>query len=180
MLHCCCGPCSTASVLRLLDENWQPVLYFGNSNIYPEEENKKRLNELKKVAEFHNLEVITSPYNHEEWLAFIKGLEAEKEHGARCVKCFEFNLREAESVAEKLGIRHFTTSLTVSRFKNSAVIFKVGRVFEGFEEIDFKKKDGFAKSVRLSVEMGLYRQNYCGCEFSLADSAKNKQAGQPQ
>ncbi len=171
LLHCCCGPCSTASISRLLEEGWEPVLFYGNSNIYPASENELRRLNLEKVARFFGLEIVRAPYNHEAWLLSVKGLEAEKEHGRRCVKCFEYNLREAEAASRALGINHFTTSLTVSRYKKSSIIFEVGRAIPGFEEIDFKKKDGFAKSVRMRRSLDLYRQSYCGCEFSLRDSA---------
>ena len=167
LVHCCCGPCATSSVERLIDEGWNPVLCFGNSNIWPEEENAKRWGELLKVAEYHNLKVVRVPYDHASWLEYVKGLEDEPEHGRRCLKCFEFNLLSAQKEAVKLGIEHFTTTLTVSRFKDSRSIFGVGEKLEGFEKIDFKKKDGFAKSVELSNKMGLYRQQYCGCEFSI-------------
>ncbi|MGX8677732.1 MAG: epoxyqueuosine reductase QueH [Sphaerochaetaceae bacterium] len=166
LLHCCCGPCSTESIIRLLDAQWKPVLFFGNSNIFPEEENQKRWGELMKVAKLHNLEVIRGQYDHQSWLDFIKGLESCPEHGERCLKCFEFNLRQAHDEANALGIEYFTTTLTVSRFKSSGDIFRTGAQFEGFVPIDFKKKDGFEQSVILSRQMDLYRQQYCGCEFS--------------
>lgn len=168
LVHCCCGPCSTSSLKRLIDEGWSPVIYYGNSNIWPEEENSKRWENLLKVASFYGVPVIREKYDHDSWRKAVQGLEKEPEHGKRCTKCFEFNLRQAHDKAKELGIDHFTTTLTVSRFKNSSAIFSVGRSFEGFEEIDFKKKDGFAQSVKMSQEMGLYRQQYCGCEFSMA------------
>lgn len=167
LVHCCCGPCSTSSVKRLIEEGWEVVLYFENSNIYPYEENTLRYENLLKVASLYGLEVIRGEYDHDSWLEFIKGWESEPEHGKRCLLCFEYNLRRASEVCQGLGIRYFTTTLTVSRFKNSRAIFDVGKTFPGFQEIDFKKKDGFAESVRMSREMGLYRQSYCGCEFSM-------------
>jgi len=183
LVHCCCGPCSTSSVQRLLDEGYEPVLCYGNSNIWSREENDKRYNELLKVAQYFNqkqiaqgmseIEVVRLDYNHEEWLNFISGFENEPEHGERCLKCFEFNLKQAFDTAKKLGIDKFTTTLTVSRFKKSLSIFNVGEIFEGFQKIDFKKQDGFAKSVRMSKELGLYRQLYCGCEFSLQNITQN-------
>ncbi len=169
LVHACCGPCSTASIERLLEEGWNPVLYFSNSNIYPEEEAERRYTELVKVAEAYALQVIHEHYDHERWLASVKGHEAEREGGSRCKLCFAYNLREASEKAQELGFQHFTTTLTVSRFKNSKLIFSVGEQFPGFEEIDFKKKGGFDKSVKLSKEMNLYRQHYCGCEFSMRD-----------
>ncbi len=168
LVHCCCGPCSTSSVKRLIDEGWEPVLYYENSNIWPKQENDLRYDNLSIVAEKYKLKLIRGEYNHEAWLSFVKGLENEPEHGKRCTKCFEYNLGRASQVAKENAITHFTTTLTVSRFKNSLQIFSVGECFPGFEKIDFKKKDGFAKSILMSKEMGLYRQQYCGCEFSIA------------
>ena len=170
LVHCCCGPCATSSIQRLLDEGYDPVLCYGNSNIWPEEENEVRYQNLLKVAEhFGGLPVVRQEYDHGLWREFVKGLEQEHEGGARCTKCFEFNLRAAAEEAKRLGIECFTTTLTVSRFKDSAEIFRVGSCFEGFEKIDFKKKDGFAKSCAMAKELGLYRQHYCGCEFSIAE-----------
>lgn len=149
-----------------------PVLHYENSNIYPKAENDKRFEMLKKVADHFALELIRTEYNHQKWLEFVKGLEKEPEHGARCLKCFEYNLCCAREVATLHGIESFTTTLTVSRFKNSKDIFEVGKKFAGFVDIDFKKKDGFAKSKKMSEELGLYRQQYCGCEFSKKGDVK--------
>ena len=174
LVHCCCGPCATSSLQRLLDEGYDPVLVYGNSNIWPQEENDVRSQNLLKVAgHFGGLQVIRQDYDHERWLEFVKGLENEPEGGARCLKCFEYNLRCAHEEAVRLGIDCFTTTLTVSRFKNSSKIFKVGSAFEGFEPIDFKKKDGFARSCEMAKELGLYRQQYCGCEFSIAEGVED-------
>ncbi len=171
LLHVCCGPCSTTCVERLIDEGWSVVLYFSNSNIYPEAEHEKRYGELLKVAALHGLEVIKERYDHERWLRCISGLEGEREGGSRCSRCFAYNLAQAHDKAVELGIEHFTTTLTVSRFKNSSRIFAVGEQFDGFKAIDFKKRGGFENSARLAKELGLYRQHYCGCEFSIGDSA---------
>ena len=167
LLHCCCGPCSTSSIERLLSEGWFPVLFFSNSNIYPAAEFEKRYGELLKVAAFYGLEVIREEQDHDEWLASVSGHEGDREGGERCSLCFSYNLRRVAMKASELGIEHFTTTLSVSRFKNSRKIFTAGDVFDGFEEIDFKKKNGFARSIEISRQLGLYRQNYCGCEFSL-------------
>ncbi len=169
LLHVCCAPCSTSSVERLICDGYEPVLFFSDSNIFPEAEFRKRFENLLIVAEHYNLEVILDDYDHEAWLQAVKGHEEDKEHGERCSICFHFNLARAAAKAKELGIESFATTLTVSRFKSSETIFCEGRHFEGFEEIDFKKKDGFNRSIILSRELGLYRQNYCGCEFSLRD-----------
>ena len=142
------------------------MLFFSNSNIFPHQEFLKRYENLLIVAEKYNLEVFIDDYDHDAWRRWVEGLEAEPEHGKRCQKCFRFNLMRAERKAKELGISSFCTTLTVSRFKKSATIFSEGQDLDGFEMIDFKKKDGFTKSVKLAKEMNLYRQDYCGCEFS--------------
>lgn len=172
LLHACCGPCSTSSIERLIEEGYSPVLFYSNDNIYPEEEYNKRFDNLKIVAEHYALDAIKDSYDHESWKRDIEGFEGEKEGGERCKRCFMHNLKKANEKMHDLGLGLFTTTLTVSRFKNSKNIFSVGRGFDGFEEIDFKKKNGFEKSVRLSRELGLYRQSYCGCEFSMRDYEK--------
>lgn len=169
LLHCCCGPCSTASIERLIRDGYEPVLFFSNSNIYPSSEFDRRWDNLLKVASHYGLEVIREEQDHDSWLERIKGHEADREHGGRCQLCYRYNLERAAAKARELGIEHFCTTLTVSRFKKSALIFKEGEDLEGFTEIDFKKQDGFNRSVQLSKELGLYRQDYCGCEFSLRD-----------
>lgn len=167
LLHCCCGPCATSPVERLLAEGWKVVLYYGNSNIWPLQENESRYGELLKVAARYGLRVVRGVWDHESWRAWVRGLEACPEHGERCRKCFAFNLRETAAAARRLGIGSFTTTLTVSRFKKSLLVFDAGKGLEGFEPIDFKKRNGFGRSVELARELGLARQSYCGCEFSM-------------
>jgi predicted adenine nucleotide alpha hydrolase (AANH) superfamily ATPase len=166
LVHACCGPCSTSAIERLINEGWRVVLYFPNSNIAPQEEADLRYTELLKVAARYDLEVIREQYDHQSWLDFISGLESEAEGGQRCSRCFAYNLAQAEAKAAELDIDHVTTTLTVSRFKRSSQIFAEGEHFERFEAIDFKKRGGFERSTALAKEMGLYRQRYCGCEFS--------------
>ena len=172
LVHCCCGPCSTASIERLLREGYTPILFFSNSNIYPAAEFDKRYDNLLLVAKHYNLEVLREEQNHKEWRERVKGHEDDKEHGERCLLCYRYNLERAALKAKELGVEYFCTTLTVSRFKNSKSIFKEGEDLKGFLEIDFKKQDGFNRSVILAKELGLYRQNYCGCEFSLRDREK--------
>lgn len=167
LLHVCCGPCSTSSVERLINEGYEPVLFFSDSNIFPYEEFVKRYENLLIVAEHYKLDVILDDWQHDKWLEAVKGHEKDKEHGERCSICFHFNLKRAAEKAEELGIDEFATTLTVSRFKNSRKIFDQGDQFRGFKEIDFKKKAGFERSIVLSKELGLYRQSWCGCEFSM-------------
>lgn len=171
LVHACCGPCSTASIERLLRDGWKPTMFYSNSNMYPAKEFERRWENLVVVCEHYRIPVIKETQDHQAWLAFVKGLEREREGGKRCMKCWEYNLNRAFLKAKEMGFSHFCTTLTVSRYKKSALIFCVGSTFNGFEPIDFKKQNGFAESCRLSKELGLYRQQYCGCEFSLQDSS---------
>jgi epoxyqueuosine reductase len=166
LLHTCCAPCASPSGERLKDENWEITLFYSNSNIFPETEYLKRLDSAKKLANIWNVQLITDAWDHNLWKKYVKGHEKEQEGGNRCSLCFEFNLKRTAEKAEELGFSAFTTTLTLGPYKNSKVIFDIGSVFPGFKEFNFKKKNGFLRSIELSKEYGLYRQNYCGCEFS--------------
>lgn len=166
LLHCCCGPCSTSSIVRLRELGYEPVLFFGNSNIYPPEEAQKRFEALDTVADHFSLRLIHHEYQHAAWLAEIAGHEADPERGERCAICFAYNLKEAAEEARRQGIPYFTTTLTVSPHKSSPTIFTIGDTWDEFVAIDFKKKGGYQKSLELSRMLDLYRQDYCGCEFS--------------
>ncbi len=167
-LHTCCGPCASACVPRLLECADKVVMVFANSNIDSAEEFERRRAAAQKLAERDGVDFVAIEYNHEEWLSEVaSGFEGEAEGGARCERCFLYSLRETAEYAAAVGIKKFTSSLTVSPHKNSKKVFAAGAAAgEGFLEMDFKKKDGFLLSVRRAAELGLYRQNYCGCEFS--------------
>ena len=167
VLHTCCSVCATSPVERLLSQGYEVVLFFSNSNIFPKQEYEKRLQSTVKLAGLLHIELTEDVYDHSSWLRHVRGLENEPERGRRCIKCFEYNLERTAMAAQKLCIPSFTTTLTVSRHKPSKAIFAVGETFPGFMPIDFKKKDGFSRSMELSRQYGLYRQNYCGCEFSM-------------
>ena len=169
LLHVCCAPCASACVERLLEAERTPVLFFSNSNIFTEEEFEKRLECVHRLAEIHKLELIVDPYDHEAWLETVSALEnpaSEPEGGRCCTLCFAWNLGRAAAKAQERNL-NFTTSLTVSPHKNSHMIFETGGSFHGFEPWDFKKKDGFKRSIELSRLYGFYRQKFCGCEYSL-------------
>ena len=166
LLCACCAPCATQSIEKLL-EDYDITLFFANSNIFPEEEYKKRLENTKKLAEIYNLDFVESEYNHQDWKNFVKGFEDEPEKGKRCEKCFEYNLAISAKFAEENNFDFFTTTLTISPHKSSKTIFEIGKKFEKFLPVDFKKENGFQKSIELSKKHNLYRQNYCGCEFSI-------------
>jgi predicted adenine nucleotide alpha hydrolase (AANH) superfamily ATPase len=170
LLHICCGPDSTA-VYERLDPQYEVIGYFHNPNIYPEKEYEKRAQNALKAGREMGFKVIVPEYNPEEWLKAVKGLEREPEGGKRCERCFRHNLEATARKAMELSISFFTTTLTISPHKSSDTIFKIGTGLAEeygivFLDIDFKKKDGFKRSVELSKQMGLYRQKYCGCSFS--------------
>jgi len=179
LLHCCCGPCATACVERLVKEGRPCRLFFSNSNIATRDEFELRLEQLRKVARHFDVgEVIVDDYRHDRWLEHLSALPGYAnchERGPRCRLCFDFSLGRAASAASDLGMP-FATSLTVSPHKSSALLFQVGSPFDNYEHWDFKKKDGFLRSLQLSRQLELYRQSFCGCEFSRRDS-EQKEAG---
>ncbi|WP_020613269.1 epoxyqueuosine reductase QueH [Sediminispirochaeta bajacaliforniensis] len=167
LLHACCAPCAAPSAERLLEEGFLPTLFYSNPNIAPEAEWKRRLEALEVLADAFKLPLIVERYDHASWLSLVRGLEKEPERGRRCTICFRRSIDAAAEKARRLNIPRFTTTLTLSPLKNTRLIFALGNRHEGFLERDFKKKSGVARSVELCRSLGLYRQNYCGCEFSL-------------
>ena len=130
--------------------------------------------EAEKIAKQLDLKLIDGEYEHDKWLAAVRGHEADQERGARCLICYKFRLDTAADMAKKLNCQYLTTTLTTSPHKNAAAINQIGESSAApygikFLIQDFKKQDGFKKSSALSRELGLYRQNYCGCEFSVRD-----------
>ena len=169
LIHACCGICSGYPISLLKEMGYYPVVYFSNSNLDTKEEYERRLEAQKTVCSYHNVELITDGYNHNVFLEKVRGLENEPERGLRCDKCIEFRLSQTVKKAKELGITKYTTSLVISPHKNFNTITDIGkRIADDIEyiAIDFKKKDGFLKTNNLSKKLGLYRQNYCGCEFS--------------
>ena len=173
LLHCCCGPCASACAPALRRKGHDAALFYSNSNIAPAEEFSRRLDSLRILAEADGLECIVDPPDHADWLAKVAaGLEGEPEKGARCALCWRYSLERTARYAAANGFDAFATSLTVSPHKPSAAVFAAGRAASQaaggipFLEEDFKKKGGFAVSVERSRALGLYRQSWCGCEFS--------------
>ena len=171
LLHICCGPCSTWSI-EAIKQQYDPVLYWSDSNIWPLTEHDLRLENAKKVAEFHKLDLIEDVYQHRDWLQAVAGFEKEPEGGARCTSCFAFSFKRSALKAAALKISWFTTTLTISPYKNNEVIHSAGRQAADeagirFLEMDFDDNGGYRRSISLSKEMNLYRQKYCGCEFSI-------------
>ena len=171
LLHSCCGPCSSSVIERLKDHFEITIIYY-NPNIYPKEEYLKRKNEQVKLLEILDINYMDCDYDENEFLNFVKGLEQEKEGGARCVKCFELRLNYTAQKAKENNFNFFGTTLTVSPHKNAEIINKLGENIQEKHKInylysDFKKKNGYLNSVKLSEKYNLYRQKYCGCRFSL-------------
>ncbi len=172
LLHACCAICSGYPISLLKDMGYLVSVYFYNPNIYPAEEYNKRLDAEKTLCDFSGVNLIIGDYDTEMFYSCAEGLEDEPEKGRRCDKCFELRLRKTAKLALKLGYEYFTTSIVISPHKNFQKISKIGeRIAKEYGlkylSIDFKKKDGFLKTNKLSKELGLYRQNYCGCEFSI-------------
>ena len=167
LLHTCCAPCASHAIERMQNDGFVVTLYFCNSNIAPEEEYIRRLESAQKLAELMDLVLIEDSYNHDKWLEHIKGYEQEPEKGLRCHKCFAYSLERTAQYARENNFDHFTSTLTISPHKIAQDIFRIGARFDTYLPIDFKKKSGFQHSLQLSREMNLYRQHYCGCEFSL-------------
>ena len=141
-------------------------MFFANSNIDTRSEYDRRLAAARQLAAAEGVELVPLKYDHEEWLKEVAaGLEGEKEKGARCEKCFRYNLAKTAKACTELGLDAFATSLTVSPHKASKMVFAASDDPRFLHE-DFKKQEGFKESLERAAELGLYRQNYCGCEFS--------------
>ncbi|HIS12164.1 MAG TPA: epoxyqueuosine reductase QueH [Candidatus Onthocola stercoravium] len=170
LLHSCCGPCST-TVLTLLVEFFDITVLYYNPNIEPMAEYEHRKKEqIRFIKEFNNehINFMDCDYNNQDFRRKVQGLEQEREGGARCAVCFKLRLNYTASLAKKENFDYFGTTLTVSPHKNSDIINKIGSLLEkeyGVKYLysDFKKKDGYKKSVEISKKYNLYRQDYCGC-----------------
>lgn len=172
VLHACCGICSSYPVSYLKEAGYDVVVYFYNPNIYPETEYKKRLEAEKTLCENYGVELVEGEYDTESFYACAKGLENEPEKGKRCVECFKLRLNKTAEFCISQGISTFTTSIVISPHKNYELLSSLGKKIaqkHGLEYLDvnFRKKDGFLKTNQISRGLGLYRQNYCGCEFSM-------------
>lgn len=177
LLHSCCGPCSSYVISNLSNYFDITVVYY-NPNIEPVEEYNLRKSEqiklLKSIKTKNKLDFIDSDYDNNLYHEFISGLESEREGGKRCSKCFYLRLQYTAKLAKSMGYDYFGTTLTVSPYKNAYIINNIGNRLEHIYNIkwlisDFKKRDGYKKSIILSKEYNLYRQHYCGCLYSKED-----------
>lgn len=174
MLHACCA-CCLSYVLEYLSQHFEIFVLYYNPNITNESEYDYRLSEVVRLIDEMPLcskpQVIKGEYNKDDYFERVKGLEQEKEQGSRCTVCFDMRLSITAQYAKDYGCDYFATTLTISPMKNAALINSIGTDIgerEGVKYLcsDFKKKEGYKRSIELSREYNLYRQNYCGCEFS--------------
>ena len=166
LLHCCCAPCSSA-VIEKLKEYFEITFYYYNPNIYPKEEYILRQSEFSKLG----VNVVAEEYNHNEFLTIAKGLENEKEGGNRCRVCIAQRMNKAFEYAKQHNYNYVTTTLTISPHKDCEFINELGEQLQQKFNVkylyaDFKKQNGYLRSIELCKELGIYRQDYCGCEFT--------------
>ena len=173
LLHACCAPCTTGVLYQLTNYFDVTILYY-NPNIYPKEEYDLRYENLIQLSKLLNFKIIEFGYDEQKYLSLIKGYEDNKEGGERCHICYKFRLEETAKYAQTHNFDIFTTTLSVSPYKNALVLNNQGNELESKYNVkyfysDFKKHDGYKNSIKFSKEYGLYRQDYCGCRFSLND-----------
>ncbi len=177
LLHSCCAPCSSY-VLEYLSDYFEITVFYYNPNIFPENEYTKRILEqqtlIHEMKTKYPISFIAGNYDRELFYEAVKGLEHLKEGGERCFKCYELRLRETARIAKECDYDYFTTTLSISPLKNADKLNQIGNAIASeyglrYLQSDFKKKNGYKRSIELSKEYGLYRQDYCGCEFSYRD-----------
>lgn len=182
LLHSCCAPCSSY-VLEYLSSYFEITVFYYNPNIFPESEYTKRIWEqqmlIDKLPSKYPVSFMAGRYDKERFYEMAEGLEHIKEGGERCLKCYELRLRETAEIAEKAGFDYFTTTLSISPLKNAAKLNEIGAKLAdeygiAYLASDFKKKNGYKRSIELSKVYGLYRQDYCGCEFSMGRAKKSR------
>lgn len=186
LLHSCCGPCSS-SVLEYLTKYFDVTLLWYNPNLFPKEEFDRRLQAqvqlIEKMGLADKVNILAEPWKSEDYYKRIKGLEQEPEGGKRCTECFRLRLLETARLAKHYGYDYFCTTLTLSRHKDAKRINELGEELGRAMGVswlpsDFKKRGGELRSVELTTQHGIYRQLYCGCEFSLR-GGKKPETGEP-
>lgn len=182
-LHSCCAPCSSY-VLEYLSQYFEITVFYYNPNIFPKEEYEKRVEEQKRLIQemktAHLVTLQTGRYEPQEFFDAVRGLEKIPEGGERCFACYELRMREAARLAKEGGHDYFTTTLSISPLKNAAKINEIGERLAqeyGVRHLpsDFKKKNGYHRSIVLSRDFGLYRQDYCGCVYSKEERRRSKE-----
>ncbi len=182
LLHSCCAPCSSY-VLEYLSQYFQITLFYYNPNISPESEYRYRVSELRRLVDKmlpdSDVRIVEGSYDPQAFLNAVKGLEQEPEGGARCMVCYRLRLEEAARAAKELGCEYVTTTLSISPMKNAKALNQIGGEVADAYGVrylysDFKKRNGYKRSIQLSAEYQLYRQDYCGCSFSKAERERKK------
>lgn len=175
LLHSCCAPCSS-HVISYLTKYFDLTIFYYNPNISPKSEYEKRKSEqirlIKEIDKVNNVDIIDCDYDNDVYERRIKGFEECPERGARCTICFDLRLSKTAQMAKHLNYDYFCSTLTVSPYKNSKLLNEIGKKMEEEYGItwlysDFKKEDGYKHSIKLSKQYGLYRQDYCGCKYSV-------------
>mgnify|MGYP002579475562 FL=1 len=183
LLHSCCAPCSSY-VLEYLSDFFRITVFYYNPNIDPEEEYHKRVEEQKElIRRFparYPIAFLEGSFERERYYESVRGLEQEPEGGARCEVCFRLRLEETARLAAERGMDYFTTTLSISPLKNAGLLNAIGGELAEKYRVpylfsDFKKRGGYQRSVELSREYGLYRQDYCGCVFSRRERQKGRE-----
>lgn len=181
-LHSCCAPCSSY-VLEYLSQYFEITVFYYNPNISPWEEYEKRVKEqqhlIAKLPAYYAIHMLAGPYEPQRFYEIARGLEQEPEGGLRCQRCYRLRLEEAAKLAAQGGYDYFTTTLSISPLKNAEWLNEIGEELGQTYHVrhlssDFKKKNGYQRSVELSAKYGLYRQDYCGCVFSKAERERKK------
>ena len=180
LLHSCCAPCSSY-VLEYLTRYFDITVFYYNPNISPEKEYLHRTEEIKRLIRemCPQVKIIEGKYEPEKFMEISKGLEKEPERGARCTKCFRLRLEESAKKAREINADFFTTTLSISPLKNARLLNEIGGELAEKYSVpylysDFKKRGGYKRSIELSAEYGLYRQDFCGCAFSKAEAEERK------
>lgn len=175
LLHCCCAPCSSYC-LEYLHRHFRITLFYYNPNIHPAEEYQHRVDEIIRLVNEMGLadeiDIIEGENDTKSFYSAVKGMENIREGGERCFVCYEMRLEKTALLAKEKGFDYFTTTLSISPLKNSQKLNEIGERLSGTYGVkhlpsDFKKKNGYKRSIELSAQYGLYRQNYCGCVYSL-------------
>ena len=188
LLHSCCGPCSS-SVLEYITQYFDVTLLWYNPNLYPKEEFDRRFQTqvelIEKMGLADKVSILAEPWKSEDYYRRVKGLENEPEGGRRCAECFRLRLLETARLAKHYGYDYFCTTLTLSRHKDAVLINTIGEEIARATGVswlpsDFKKRNGENRSIELSEQYGLYRQLYCGCEFSLRKREETAKASEKQ
>lgn len=177
VLHVCCGVCAAGAADTLIKEGHDIIGFFYNPNIHPVEEFQMRLGVAYKVAHRMGFRLEVGPYTPEEWLKMTESLKHEPEGGKRCQMCYRLRLEQTYDYMKDCGADAFTTTLTTSPHKSEQVINKIGQEVGGdrFLVRDFKKKDGFKRAMKMAKIWELYRQDYCGCIYSMRQGGKDDQ-----